>query len=1195
MKCPSCQSDNAQSMKFCGQCGCDLRGGGAEKTPARAYGGPRSYTPKFLADKILANKSAIEGERKQVTVLFADVANFTAMSELLDPEQMHGIMDGCFAILMDEIHDRDGTINQFVGDGVMALFGAPLAREDHAQRACLSALAIQKALEKFGERIAEEFGVVFKMRLGINSGTVVVGAIGDDLRMDYTAVGDTTNLAARMESMARPGTILVSADTFKIVRKFFRLKSLGKLEMKGKRKPVEAYELLRHIIHRPRLGMERKIYSDLVGRHEELGILELKVAKAKDGKGSIVNIVGEAGIGKSRLVAELKRQEVMSGMKLLEGRAISIGRNLSFHPFIDLFKQWAAVKEDDKEIVAFEKLEAAVEKTWPENVREVFPFLATLMGIKLSGNYADRVEGIEGDSLEKLIFKNVRDLLEKNAELSPLTIVMEDLHWADDSSVALLESLFRLAATEKILFINVFRPGYQDRGDRIAGTLREKHADKFVEIVLQPLDKKASQSLVENMLRTWNIPSPLMDRIVARSGGNPFFIEEVVRSLIDEGAIVVKNQSFEATEKIEDVVIPHSINDVLAARIDRLEEKTRNLVKVASVIGRSFFYRILSDVVEAIDDLDRRLAYLKDIQLIRERRRMDELEYLFKHALAQEAAYGSLLLGKRKKLHLKVAGAIEKVFEERLHEFYGMLAYHYGRGEDEEKAQQYLIKAGEEALRSSASSEALHYYREALNLYLKMYGTGAAPERVASIEKNIALALYYRGRYTESLSYIDKVLGFHGFSEPKNIVSKTANFLSGFCHLFLALYIPSLKWRKKPSEHEGDVVNLLTMKTEMYSHTDPDKFLLCFSSEAKFLTRFDLSMVKEGKKSFALFAPCLTWPCISFKLGARVIESLQGSIDEADTKALMCHRFARTMMSALRGGFEFGSEHYDGPLVESALEIGEFFVVSSYLVFCAWIEIERGCFDRAKMFSDMLLEIADTYDNEYARSINYEVSIRNCLKSRKLADAMAEAEEGIPIMSKVEFHGLLAFMYGHKAQTQVLLGDMKGAEKSLNLATEYEKKAGMLPPMWLSSVVLGHFVFCLRRMEEAVTSGEGAEISVWRKKALKSGKREMKIVRKLAQDRTAAYRHMGVYCWLTGNKKKAALWWARSMKEGERLNALVPLSRTYFEVGKRLAEPGNDREAINGFQAGQYLAKAETMFITMNLEWDRNELENLRT
>jgi class 3 adenylate cyclase len=464
MRCPKCQFDNPEEMDFCGKCATDLRID--KETPPKSDYHPQSYTPKFLADKILTTRSSIEGERKRVTVLFADVANYTSMSERLNPEDVHQIMDGCFKILMDEIHDNQGTINQFTGDGVMALFGAPLALEDHAIKACHASLAIQNATKNYSKELETEFGVDFKLRIGLNSGQVVVGSIGDDLRMDYTAIGDTTNLAARMESIAEPGTIMISPNTYKQIRQYFIFEPIGEIKVKGKVEPMAVYKLIGKT-DRSEIGFDRQIFSKMVGRNKQLNKLELQVMKAINGQGSVVNIIGESGIGKSRLMAELKKKDVMKDVAVFEGKAISIGRNLSFHPIISLLKNWSQIKENDSEAAALAKLEAALRSVCPEEFNEILPFVATLMGMKLSGKFAQRVEGIEGEALEKLILKNMKVLLTKATDLSPLVIVMEDLHWADNSSINLLESLFRLSETRRILFINVFRPGHKETGDRI--------------------------------------------------------------------------------------------------------------------------------------------------------------------------------------------------------------------------------------------------------------------------------------------------------------------------------------------------------------------------------------------------------------------------------------------------------------------------------------------------------------------------------------------------------------------------------------------------------------------------------------------------------------------------------------------------------------------------------------------------------
>jgi class 3 adenylate cyclase len=618
MKCPECQHENPEDASFCNGCGHNLTLPSEPSSKALSFDEKldkiQRYLPKGLTEKILSQKDKIEGERKQVTVMFCDMEGFTSLVEGVGSEKAYSVMDQVYEILIHKVHDFEGTVNEMTGDGIMALFGAPIALEDAPQRALRSALSIHGEIAKFNDK---KKGITpIKMRIGVHTGPVVVGTLGNNLRVEFKAVGDTVNLASRMEGLAEPSTTFVTRDTFKLAEGLFRFEGLGQREVKGKREAVHVYKVLsaKEDVYRPRLGLERMIYSEMVGRDKELDRLELQVMKAINGEGSIVNIIGEAGIGKSRLVAELKNRDVMKRVALFEGKANSMGRNLSFHPFINLLKHWARIREDDSEAAALSKLETAVRQVYPEGMHEVLPFVATLMGMKLTGRYAERVEGIEGEALEKLILKNMRDLLIKSTELTPLVIVTEDLHWADMSSIELMESLYRLAETQRILFVNVFRPGYKETGDRIVETIKERPPEYYVEILLQALDERSSETLINNMLNIKGLHHTVIHQILERAGGNPFFIEEVVRSFIDEGAVVAKEGAFEVTEKIDAMVIPHTINDVLMARIDRLEEKTRNLVKVASVIGRSFFYRILTEVARTIEDIDNRLSYLKEIQ-----------------------------------------------------------------------------------------------------------------------------------------------------------------------------------------------------------------------------------------------------------------------------------------------------------------------------------------------------------------------------------------------------------------------------------------------------------------------------------------------------------------------------------------------------------------------------------------------------
>lgn len=803
MECRKCRTENPATNKFCGECGCELTEG------------------PNLQDVTLG----MEGERKQATVLFSDLSSYTAMTEKLDPEEVKTILGRIFVEASKVVEKYEGTVERFFGDEIMALFGVPLAHEDDPVRAIHAAGEIHDLVAAMSTDFEKRNKMKLLMHTGINTGLMVTGdkRIG---KSRYGLTGDTVNVAKKLTGNAKPGEILVGPRTYQQSEGFFFFEPLGSTSIKGKQIRLRTYKILgrRKYIQRPRIGVERQVYSEMVGRNEELDTLNRQLIRMIEGNGSVVNVIGEAGIGKSRLLTEFKNLETCKRVVLLKGKAISIGRNLAFHPIVDLLKHWARIAEDDSEASALNKLESAIRSVCEEEAEGIFPFVAILVGMKLSGKHADRIKDIEGEALEKMILKNVRDLLIRASKRRPLVIVMEDLHWADGSSIELLKSLFRLADQQRILFINIFRPGHQVSGDnRVIEALQGHPAVEHVEIRLEPLDESLSEELIGNMLRTKGAPHAVARQIAKRAGGNPFFIEEIILSFIDEGALVFKNGRFGMSNKAAAMEVPHTIHDVLNARIDRLEKETRNLVKIASVIGKNFFYRILTNVATAIEDIDNRLSYLKRIQLILERVRLGELEFFFKHALVQEAAYKSILHDKRKALHLRVAKTIESLFKKRLHEFYGMLALHYNRGQDYENAEYYLTKAGEEALKSSASKEALHYYQEALNLFLKEADGPADSEKQAMFEKNIALALYYRGRYDEAVDYFDKALSFYWGRLPGNAFSLAYRFSWAFFHILISLYSPFLKFRKTATREDIQNLELFYNKSKALAIINPQR------------------------------------------------------------------------------------------------------------------------------------------------------------------------------------------------------------------------------------------------------------------------------------------------------------------------------------------------------------------------------------
>ncbi len=634
--------------------------------------------------------------------------NYTSMSEKLDPEEVHQIMDGCFRISMDEIHKYEGTINQFTGDGVMALFGAPVAHEDHAQRACYAALSIQKALVEYGEKVKRESGFDFRMRMGLNSGPVVVGSIGDDLRMDYTAVGDTTNLASRMENTAKPGTILVSGHTYKLAKDFFKFESLGKVQVKGKEELQEAYELL--MPSKVKTRIEAAAVAGLtkfVGRKREMEFLQEALEKVRSGSGQMVGVVGEAGVGKSRIIFETRKMFQREEYVYLEGRCLHYGGSIAYLPILDILRSYFEIKEGEQEFSIKRKIKEKVFQLNEKLKSALSPF-QELLSLKVDDEAHLK---LEPKQKREKIFEAIRDLLIRESQKKPLVLVFEDLHWIDKTSEEFLDYFIGWLANTPILLILLYRPEY---------THRWGSKSYYTNIRVDQLSLQTSAELVQSILKEGEIVPELRELILNKAAGNPLFMEELTHTLLENGTIRREGDHYLLSKKPSDIQVPDTIQGIIAARMDRLEESLKRIMQVASVIGREFAFRILQAIMEMKEELKSHLLNLQGLEFIYEKRLFPELEYIFKHALTQEVAYNSLLLKRRKEIHEKIGRAIEEIYPDRLEEFYEMLAYHYSKSDDLEKAYQYLKLSGNKAMRSYSPTEAFRFYRDAIGILKQM-------------------------------------------------------------------------------------------------------------------------------------------------------------------------------------------------------------------------------------------------------------------------------------------------------------------------------------------------------------------------------------------------------------------------------------------------------------------------------------------
>jgi class 3 adenylate cyclase/tetratricopeptide (TPR) repeat protein len=642
---------------------------GAARAPALAQPparDPRTYTPKHLADKILQSKSALEGERKQVTVLFADVKGSMELAEQLDPEAWHAILDRFFAILTEGIHRFEGTVNQYTGDGIMALFGAPIAHEDHAQRACYAALYLRDEIARYATEVKREHSVGFSTRMGINSGEVIVGSIGDDLRMDYTAQGHTVGLAQRMEALASPDSCYLTAATAALAGGYFALEDLGEFRVKGVAEPVRVQRLAGLGAARTRFDISRaRGLSRFVGRAADLRTLEDALEQTAAGNGQAVGVVAEAGTGKSRLCFEFLERCRARGMRVFEGHAVAHGKNIPFLPILEVFRAYFGITSEDDDRSAREKIAGRM-VLLDLGFADALPLLFDFLGVADPQHPAPR---LDPEARQRQLLAVMRQVIQSVSEKQTAITMIEDLHWLDEASGEFLAQMVEARADSRNLLLLNFRPEYH------AGWMQKSW---YRQIPLTPLGREAIGELLADLLGSDPSIATLVAPIHARTGGNPFFTEEVAQTLIESGHLEGSRGAYRLVTPIDRLGVPATVQAVLAARIDRLPEREKRLLQIAAVIGKDFAEPLLAAVAELpTEELKAALAALRHAEFVHEQAIYPVSEYAFKHPLTQEVALGSQLKERRRAVHAAVARAIEQQDAAHLDERAPLLAHHY--------------------------------------------------------------------------------------------------------------------------------------------------------------------------------------------------------------------------------------------------------------------------------------------------------------------------------------------------------------------------------------------------------------------------------------------------------------------------------------------------------------------------------------
>ncbi len=769
--CPLCQSENQPGSNFCGKCGHNLIVPAKHPPKELSFDEKlqkiQKYLPGGLTEKILAQRGKIEGERKQVTVLFADMENFTPLVEKLGPEEAYAIMDQVYEILIHKVHDYEGTVNEMTGDGVMALFGAPIALEDAPQRAIRSALAIHQEIARFSDKMKQEKGIPsIKMRIGIHTGPVVVGTLGNDLRVEFKAVGDTVNLSSRIQNLAAPGTTYVSEDTFKLTEGLFRFESLGPKAIKGKEAPVKVYQVIAPSSSRTRFDVNaEKGLTNFVGRQRELELLMDGYERSKEGRGQAISIISEADIGKSRLLYEFRKAVTNEDMIFLEGKCLSYSCNVAYHPVIDVLKANFDIQDGDTDQSIRKKVTQWLKITKVDEP-STLPYLLELLSVRDSG-----IEKIpmSPEARKDRTLEALKRIVLKGSELRPLIMAIEDLHWMDRSSEDAFKVILESISGARVFFIFTYRPEFVHTWGS-----RSYHS----QVSLNKLSNRESLAMVSHLLNSTGIDKDIENLTLSKAEGVPFFIEEFIKSLKERKIIERVNGAYKLTKDFKTITIPSTIQDVIMARVDHLSEQAREVLRTGSAIEREFSHELIQKVSNLPEQhLLSHLSTLRDSELLYERGIYPNSTYIFKHALTREVVYDTILTNRKKILHEEIGNAIEELHRHTLSDHYEVLAEHYFLSENYLKAAEYSRLAFKKALKTNAINDAIAYAKKRITSLERSPQTEDVEKQIIDARTALGVAMTQLNYFAEAKEAIGPIL---------NLAVKN-NYNSGLCQIYTVL------------------------------------------------------------------------------------------------------------------------------------------------------------------------------------------------------------------------------------------------------------------------------------------------------------------------------------------------------------------------------------------------------------------------
>lgn len=1154
---------------FCSRCGTKLGSEPQKLSTGRTI--PRLediqdqlHVPELLRRKMDAAALGMRGENRLVTAMFADISGFTQMSQDLTPEATVEAINQCFRVIAETVHSCEGSINRFIGDCVLAFFGAPLAHENDPERAVLAALEMRRSVSQL------ELGI----SIGINTGMAYFGPIGTPgQHMEISAYGHEINLAKRLQESAQPGQILVGEGTYHLAHREFEFMPVGSIQVKGVEKPIPAYEVLRLL---PQPIEDLKCFRGLmIGRDREFAQFRGCIDNLVAGKGQIVLIDGEAGIGKSRLVAEVRDLMVDRNLLWLEGRSLSFSQTLSYWPFLEILRTYAGIGEQDTMDEVYASLERSLRELFPEHAAEILPYLTMLLGLEARGELQERVKYLDAETLRAQIFRASRRFFERLAQDRPVVLVFEDLHWADQSSVELLEHLLPLVRHASLLICGVVRTELEGVTARLREAIHQNYGNCYTEISLVPLNPADNRKLLCNLLQSEYLPPMVHDLILRKTEGNPLFIEELIRALVDTGALARDKATggWYITPKVEQITIPDTLWGVIMARVDRLDEEVKEVLRIAAVIGRSFFYKVLKAVEEETESLDDRLDELQRLELIRRKALTPELEFIFKHALTQEATYKSILSQRRRRLHHQVAESIELLFAGRLDDFYGPLAYHYTRSEDWDRAHNYLLKLGDQAGRVAADAEALLHYQKAMETYDRMAGKRWEPLQRARLERKVGEALFRQGKHQQALDQLQQALDYLDSRLPSSRWGIRLAIIRQIIQQMGHRLLPALFLRgENPDPVTKEVCRIYEVMAWMDYFADQERFLLealTGLNTAEHLC--DNTLIPLGLMAIGVICNYIPIHWLAYIYHKRAV----GVAEKTGTPIVLGHAYhGMAIHEDYVGNWELAMELYQWA-TDNYWIAGSLRRWGSASMMKARLHCTRGEFAANQELSRRVAQIGEEGSDSQLLAWGLNGQGIALMHTGLLDEAEASLKQACDLLMAVPDYYIGALAKSDLGIFYMRQGNLEEGmnllEESHRLIEEYRLRGHI--------VTLCHNAYAETYLLSAEHS-EGARREDLLRKAKHACYRALRGCGTYRGSLAYAYRLRGTYECLTGKHTAAQKWWQRGLIVAEKQGTRYDLGMTHLEMGRKLRD-------------ASHLKRSEEIFLDIGAELELSQVQNL--